>query len=304
MKRFMLISLLALSAFCLYSSEENQGLGLVEIIGLVEIRGMPSNYRTFNAEHYRNRQTLLVDNRKICSSLEKAIKAQAKINKLSNSLPRYSTGKDAVRAGVLTGGATLAGCAAWNAHNKSGIGSTATILTLGTALGVSLTVGLGYHMFGKEIDLITGFKRNLQKSLDELEETKKLVAELKEHQKLIGESVGHAIDVTEDILKQFPQLKNVSGDNAKLADIIKEVIKQSDRQTEVITQLILALPEKDIAKFTENIDPEIIKLEKGKASALKAYNKKAGLFGKKHSFNDIPHEWLTKNDFGDLVEIA
>ncbi|MCF7900464.1 hypothetical protein K9K77_03060 [Candidatus Babeliales bacterium] len=192
-------------------------------------------------------------------------------------------------------------------HTRSS--DTMIIAGLAGVAGVAAAGGIGWMIWGNYMKTIVSFKNNLTNALAHMAELQGQLEELKKRQLALTQNVDKTLKFTEEVLVQMPALKEVTGDNARLASVMDFLL---DRQQTLEKQFL--------SKIERNLTPDEITAYQTESSfefssesltrigrqrqALKAYNKaeRNGLFQKDYKkFSQIPKEWLSQSIFNDLV---
>ncbi len=252
-----------------------------------------------------NKQNLLVQALRQC---ETKIKLQESDEKDAETEQKE---KNLVRGGLL--GGTLGSAGFYLLH-----GSTRSVGTgyyfLAAMAGATGGAFFFYHLIERKMQLISSFEGDLAQSLGAIKTLKEQIILLKNSHVEISEKITEATKVTEKVTKLIPQVVAVSGDNAKLADVMKLLLAQNVSLNTRVVQLEHALQEKVCTLATtpeqaEEIleragvpaDPLVVARIARQKIALAAYNKTRWLGSRTTQFKKIPVEWLTKNNYTDLL---
>lgn len=204
--------------------------------------------------------------------------------------------KSTLRTTALAGIIAAGGGYALQSQTRS-VFSLTNIALFG--LGAAGAVGGVYWWIGNEMGVIANFKGDIKNSLEELEKMQQLIKELKEKNEQMQEKVDNTVIVTDKLNQLMPQIVGMAGDNATLAKIMRQIIDKQKNQEALIAALLTKLPEAEQEKYRTKITFD--NQTQRKAQALKEYNKR--WFGFDVSdFSKIPHDWLIKHNFQDLLE--
>ena len=217
-------------------------------------------------------------------------------NKLDQQFEKGPSTKSTLRTTALAGIIAAGGGYALQSQTRS-VFSLTNIALFG--LGAAGAVGGVYWWIGNEMGVIANFKGDIKNSLEELEKMQQLVKELKEKNEQMQKTVDNTVIVTGELNKLMPQVVGMAGDNATLAKVMRQIIDKQKNQEALIAALLAKLPEAEQEKYRTKITFD--NQAQRKAQALKEYNKRWFGFDVA-DFSKIPHDWLIKHGFEDLIE--
>lgn len=217
-------------------------------------------------------------------------------NQLEQKLQKGPSKKSTLRTTALAGIVAAGGGYALQSQTRSAFSLTNIVLF---GLGAAGAAGGVYWWIGNEMGVIAGFKDDIENSLDELEKMQILIRDLKEQNERMQAKVDDTVIVTDKLNQLMPQVVGMAGDNATLAKVMRQIIDKQKNQEALIAALIAKLPQAEQEKYRKKIT--FNESAQRKAQALKEYNKR--WFGFDVSdFSKIPHDWLIKHGFEDLIE--
>jgi hypothetical protein len=167
-----------------------------------------------------------------------------------------------------------------------------------------------YNEFMIGVDLMYNLKENIQGWCDEISMLRGSIVDFKEKHRELQSKVNRMVEITDELQQGIKNVNALSGDQAHLAQILKEVLAQGkkDHQTMLKTIEVVKLIAQ---KSNINLDDEVLIIEKPVVilseqdqivRILEIYNKHgffANMFGNKHRavhLKDIPAQWFVKHD--------
>lgn len=187
--------------------------------------------------------------------------------------------------------------------------NTMIIAGLAGVAGVAAAGGIGWIIWGNYMKTIISFKNNLTHALNHMEDLQQQIQELQKRQKNLTGNVDKAVKFTTTMLEKMPALEGATGDNARLASVMELLLeRQQTLEKQFLSKMEpLLTPDEIIDYHNESnfnfSEASLTKINRQK-NALAAYNKaeRNGLFKKDYKkFSQIPTEWLSQNNFNDLV---
>lgn len=187
---------------------------------------------------------------------------------------------------------------------------TYIVAALAAGIGICATGGIGWMLWGNYMKTIIKFKGSLQGALTHMGELQEQIAELQKQQNKLEGKTTEIIKFSQDVLDQIPVLKETTGDNARLANLMTFLMeRQQVLEQQFLDKMRDRLTTDEIEQFQDTEDTftfsgENLKKINREKQALKAYNKaqRSGFFQRPYTkFSKIPQEWLTDNEFSDLI---
>jgi len=187
---------------------------------------------------------------------------------------------------------------------------TYIVAALAAGIGICATGGIGWMLWGNYMKTIIKFKGSLQGALTHMGELQEQIAELQKQQNKLEGNTTEIIKFSQEVLNQIPALKEVTGDNARLASLMTFLMdRQQVLEQQFLDKMRDRLTTDEIEQFQDTEDTftfsgENLKKINREKQALKAYNKaeRSGFFQRPSTkFSKIPQEWLTSHEFSDLI---
>jgi hypothetical protein len=179
-------------------------------------------------------------------------------------------------------------------------------------IGACATGGIGWMLWGNYMKIIINFKENLQGALGHMGELKGHIAELQRRQGELEGKTTEILKFSQQALDRMSVVKEVSGDNARLASVMQLLMERQEKLEKQLLQVIGDTHTTlDLASFKgDTEEPELFfsssgltQLEKKKA-ALAEYNRteRDGFFQSYYKkFSKVPKKWLTEHNFSDIA---
>ena len=175
---------------------------------------------------------------------------------------------------------------------------TYIVAALAAGIGICATGGIGWMLWGNYMKTIIKFKGSLQGALVHMGELQGQVAELQRQQAELGDKTVEAIKLSRQVLDQMPALKGMSGDNARLASVMKLLLeRQQELERQFLNKMGDSLTTAEIEGF--QTAEETYTFSSGglarigrQKQAIEAYNRKKSFWQPKaRKFEDIPRAW-------------
>lgn len=226
-------------------------------------------------------------------------------------MPAYSSTKYVLPAGLAAGGGML-----WFQRSKvktRGFGTTIALMVAGAVF----SGGFLAIWEGDRIQNILGLERDLKELKAELIKMQDNVAKLNTTSTELQAKVEDVGPLLKEAREGVEAVKLVSGDNARLSDIMLQLIGAYRELDERMREMALMLPEDERDQFLKpiaglagdrdmsepaEIIPEADRIQMNRRLAVKEYNAKFKLkrWNRVHAFEDIP-EAIRKGKYAHLM---